>query len=350
MLSYPIHIGRNALEQLPGLLAGLRPSRVAVLADHNTARTCYPHLSQYLPPHDLLTIPPGEQHKTLDTCTTLWREMTHLQLDRKALLLNLGGGVIGDLGGFVAATYKRGIPFVQIPTTLLSQVDASVGGKLGIDFDGFKNHLGVFSDPQAVFIDTTFLDSLPRREWLSGFAETIKHHLIADREGWEQLRQLPDLPRTGIDTLISHSVQIKSGIVEKDPQERGPRKALNFGHTFGHAIESEWLERPEPFTHGEAIAAGMILESFVSMQRGLLFPKDYREIKAFIDQFYPVVPLLRSDSEAIAGRMFNDKKNEHGEVLCTLLDGIGWYMVNAALSREDIYSALQHYREEYGLD
>lgn len=349
MPSYPIPIGDLAIPDLLATLSELSPSSILVIADENTVEVCYPKLEPLLPDHDVAVIPPGESWKTLETCTQIWEQMTELSMDRKAIVLNLGGGVIGDMGGFIASTYKRGIRFIQIPTTLLSQVDASVGGKLGIDFQGYKNHIGVFADPQGVFIDPSFLDTLSDRELHSGFAEVIKHHLIADREAWEELQKIGNLREADLGGFIEHSVQIKTKIVEKDPFEQGARKSLNFGHTFGHAMESEWLERDSPFLHGEAIAAGMIMEAWISMKRGLIFPKEYRDIKNFMDRFFPVIPISAQEDKILLRRMQNDKKNEHGEILCTLLDTVGFYMVNVALSPEEVKEAFQHYREEYGL-
>lgn len=349
MLSYPIPIGDQALSELQLILEELTPSQVLVLADENTFLACYPKVRSFLPDHEVDVIKSGEKHKTLKTCTQVWQRMTDLSFDRKAVVVNLGGGVIGDMGGFIASTYKRGIRFVQVPTTLLSQVDASVGGKLGIDFQGFKNHIGVFADPQAVCIYPGFLDTLSDRELHSGFAEVIKHHLIADREAWADLLEIGELRKADLQQLIQHSVEIKAKIVKQDPFEQGARKSLNFGHTFGHAMESEFLDRENRFLHGEAIAAGMIMEAYVSMKHGLIFPKDYRDIKNFLDRFFPEIPIHSSDDEALLSRMQNDKKNEHGNILCTLLDGIGFYMVNVSLSREEVLDAFQHYREEYGL-
>lgn len=349
MLSYPIYIGEDALTSLQARIEELTPSQILVLADDNTFRACYPLIQDHLPTHEVEVIAPGEQQKNLETCTQVWQRMTDLSFDRKAVVINLGGGVIGDMGGFIASTYKRGIRFIQVPTTLLSQVDASVGSKLGIDFQGFKNHIGVFADPQAVCIYPGFLDTLSDRELHSGFAEVIKHHLIADREAWQPLLKIGDLRQADFQQLIQHSVDIKAKIVKQDPFEQGARKSLNFGHTFGHAMESEFLEREHPFLHGEAIAAGMVLEAYLSMKHGLIFPKDYRDIKNFIDSLYPHIPIHLSDDETLLARMQNDKKNEHGNILCTLLDGIGFYMVNVSLSREEVLDAFQHYREEYGL-
>lgn len=350
MLTYPIHIGPDSIAALCEDIARLAPSAVFVLADENTAAHVYPKLRNKLPRHELMVILPGETYKNLGTCQLIWAKMTALSLDRKALMLNVGGGVIGDMGGFVAATYKRGVRFMQVPTTLLSQVDASVGSKVGVDFEGYKNHLGVFADPHGVYIDPIFLDSLSDRELHSGFAEVIKHHLIADQAGWPSLLQIQDIRQIDFPSLIRHSVQIKSHIVQADPLEQGSRKALNFGHTFGHAIESEWLTRDQPFLHGEAIAAGMILEAYLSWKHGSLAELAYLEIRGLLERIFPVVPIAEADLSILIDHMVQDKKNEGGIILATLLRGIGNFRVNVPLSVEQAKQAFHHYRQVYGLD
>jgi 3-dehydroquinate synthase len=238
-------------------------SQVVVLADENTAAHCYPLIVKNLPSHQLITLKAGEEQKNLTTCTQVWEALTNHRLDRHSLVLIIGGGVIGDLGGFCAATYKRGVDFVLMPTTLLAQADASVGGKLGIDFMGFKNHLGVFCEPVATLISPAFLKTLPERELRSGFAEVIKHCLIADRPMWDDLRK-KDLHQQDWETLLAHSVDFKRGVVATDPKEKGLRKILNFGHTAGHAVESYFLESGNRIFHGEAIAVGMIAEAHIA--------------------------------------------------------------------------------------
>lgn len=349
-ISYPISVGSGALDNLPGILDRIGPSQIGVLVDEHTEEHCLNRLQEHLPAFHTFRIASGEGEKLLATCEKVWQGMTNAAFDRKSLLINLGGGVIGDLGGFVASTYKRGIRFIQIPTTLLAQVDASVGSKLGVDFQGYKNHIGVFNDPEAVLIDPTFLKTLPPRELRSGFAEIIKHHLIADAEGWHQLRATQDLERLDLPALIRHSVAIKSHIVATDPNEQGKRKSLNFGHTFGHALESEWLNRPQPFLHGEAIAAGMVMESYLSHHYGMLAEPDLDDILQLFGRLYPVIPLKEKDEDALLARMSNDKKNEGGDVMCTLLDGLGRYQVNVPIPEQDARKAFAFYRSTYGLD
>ncbi|MCD8540568.1 MAG: 3-dehydroquinate synthase, partial [Leadbetterella sp.] len=260
---------QDSIEQLlPQYLEGKDYSALVVIADRNTRKDCYPRIKEVLPRHLLITVQDGEEYKNLDTCINIWNKLTEAEFDRHALVINLGGGVIGDMGGFCAATYKRGIDFIQVPTTLLAQVDASVGGKLGIDFQGFKNHIGVFTQPRAVLIDTGFLTTLPERELRSGYAEVIKHCLIRDRKMWDKIRksELGDIP---MKELVSHSVETKKAIVTEDPTEKGLRKILNFGHTVGHAVETFHLTR-ERLLHGEAIAIGMICEAYIAYSKGML--------------------------------------------------------------------------------
>ncbi|MEM6263605.1 MAG: 3-dehydroquinate synthase [Bacteroidota bacterium] len=344
MISYPIEIGELAIPKLINWLAGAAYSKVMVLTDTNTYRDCYPLLKGHLPTHEVFQIEPGEQYKTLETCSFLWQQMTKQAADRKAVLLNLGGGVIGDMGGFVAGTYKRGIDFVQIPTTLLSQVDASVGGKLGIDFQGYKNHIGLFRDPQGVYIDPVFLKTLSRRELLSGFAEVIKHHLIADGAGWQELQLLRDPEEWPVAKLIRHSIDIKAKIVSDDPFEKGARKALNFGHTIGHALERFFLASPTPHLHGEAIAVGMVAESWISCQQGLIAEAELSAITSFINILYPPLRWMPEDEATILADMLQDKKNEGGTINCTLIKGPGDFEINFPLNQEVASEALAYYR------
>ena len=252
-IDYSIWIGENSLSKLDISTY----SKVAILVDENTKRDCLYKLPKIENPL-IIEIKSGEEYKNISTCNFIWEQLTINNFDRNSLLINLGGGVIGDMGGFCAVTYKRGLEFIHIPTTLLAMVDASVGGKLGIDFKGFKNQIGLFHNPKAVLISTEFLDTLDESELKSGFAEVIKHALILDNPLWLKLK---NTTFTDLDweDIINHSVQIKNKIILEDPFEKGERKKLNFGHTFGHAIESYYLEKGTPISHGEAIFMGMIL-------------------------------------------------------------------------------------------
>jgi len=241
-------------------IKNLKYSTLFVLVDENTKKWCWPKLKNLssFKKATIIEIPSGEDQKNLETCKKIWKLLE--TGDRYSLLINLGGGVITDIGGFTASTFKRGIKFINIPTTLLSQVDASVGGKVGINFEGLKNEIGLFSNPKAVFIDTYFLETLDERNIKSGFAEIIKHALICDYSYWNEIQR----ESTNIEKMIRRSIEIKSDIVHLDPDEKHDRKSLNFGHTIGHAIESISHKSESPLLHGEAIAIGMICETYIS--------------------------------------------------------------------------------------
>ncbi|MEL6133042.1 MAG: 3-dehydroquinate synthase [Bacteroidota bacterium] len=347
MRNYPIHIGADALTALQMFLEKAGYTQIMVIADTLTQKYCYPHIQKILPAHHIQTIEPGEAHKNLTTCTHLWQAMTTHRMDRRSLVINLGGGVIGDMGGFVASTFKRGIDFIQVPTTLLAQVDASVGGKLGIDFEGFKNHIGLFCEPQGVFIYPAFLETLPEAELRSGFAEVIKHHLIADGDGWNKLRKLTQPQAEEMETLIQHSIHVKEDIVRQDPQEKGLRKALNFGHTIGHAIEGDMLQMGTPMLHGEAVAIGMVGESWISYQRGTLSREELDAIGHYIHTLYPHQKIDLSRAKLLFDRARNDKKNVGNEVNCTLLSGIGNVLVNQAITAEEMTAAMQFWNTSH---
>ena len=340
-----VHFTSDIRSTLKEVLHTRKYSKLVVLTDKNTQQYCLPVIQEVLPSDTvLITVHEGESFKTLETCATIWNQMTEAVLDRQALMLNLGGGVIGDMGGFCASVYKRGIPFITIPTTLLSQVDASVGGKLGIDFMGFKNHLGVFQLPEAVLIDPTFLKTLPQRELRSGYAEVIKHGLIRDLAFF---RSLPSTLWEKQDwaRVIRHSVGIKKAVVEVDPKETGLRKILNFGHTIGHAVESLYLNSPEPLLHGEAIALGMIAEGFLSFQKiGLSF-EELNELSAKMLSIFGKVNLDSKDLDAILDLCAQDKKNEGTTQLFTLLPSLGDCQYNIPVSREEIKQAMLYYQQ-----
>jgi 3-dehydroquinate synthase len=338
-----ITIGPDALKQLKELLLNRAFSKVAVLVDENTLVHCYPLVKPYLPEHHLIQIQSGESNKNLQTCEYIWQRMTELNLDRWSVLVNLGGGVIGDMGGFCAALFKRGIYFVQVPTTLLSQVDASVGGKTGVDFHGLKNHIGVFKEPVAVFIYPDFLKTLPQREIKSGYAEIIKHWLIADAEMFEEQRHI-GLFTENWEELIKHSVSIKSEVVEADPLEGGYRKVLNFGHTVGHAVESYLLEKPgRELLHGEAIAIGMLCEAYLSVKKDLLTQNALDKIETFLVSVYEKVPLNEADIQTISRFALQDKKNTGATINCTLLQSIGSAVYDQPITLSEIQEALRYY-------
>lgn len=270
--------------------------------------------------------------------------MTAAQLDRKALFLNLGGGVVGDMGGFCASIYKRGIRFINLPTTLLSQVDASVGGKLGVDFEGLKNHLGVFNEPETVLIASAFLETLPERELRSGFAEIIKHGLIRDQAYFESLN-IENWAKSDWKKLIQYSVEIKKSVVSEDPKEIGLRKILNFGHTIGHAIETFYLDGPNHLLHGEAIAVGMICEGFLSYQKLNLPIEQLLKIQKTFLGIYGKISIAEKDLESIVDYCLQDKKNEANILLFSLLNHIGDCSYNIPVNRAEIIESIKFYQK-----
>ena len=316
-----------------------------VLVDEHTRAHCLPLLEQELTglPVVVVEVPAGERFKHLDTCRFIWEELFRSGVGRRWCCLNLGGEVIGDLGGFAASTYKRGMDFVQLPTTLLSQVDASVGGKLGIDFYGVKNSIGLFANPQAVWIDPRFLATLPERELRSGYAEIIKHALIADRAQWQELRGWKALDAVDWESVIAESVVIKRDIVLEDPYERGARKALNFGHTIGHAVESYFLERENRLLHGEGVAIGMITEAWLSCAAGKLAEADLRDITDYCLDVYGHQLIPQECFDDLLRLMRQDKKNETSAINFTLLKRPGAAVVNQTATEEAILRSLRYY-------
>jgi 3-dehydroquinate synthase len=274
----------ESYQSINTLLKTLQYSSAYVLVDQNTKLHCYPLIAPFLPSHKLIEIKAGEVNKSIDSCIRIWEALSNDHADRQGLIINLGGGVITDIGGFCASTYKRGVQFINIPTTLLAQVDASAGGKTGIDFQQYKNQIGVFSEPEFVLIDNSFHRTLSNREKRSGFSEMLKHGLIADKDHWEALTHL-DYEKIDLDT-IKKSVAIKQAVVENDPTEKGHRKILNFGHTIGHAIESTLLGTENALLHGEAIAFGMLSEAFIAVKLNLLEEASFQQIQQVVEKYY----------------------------------------------------------------
>lgn len=346
--NYSVFFNETGYEKLASYLTASSYSRIFILVDENTSQYCLPHLLNQLATDieiEIIELEVGEIHKNITTCTEVWGALSELGADRKSILLNLGGGVITDLGGFVACTFKRGIDFINIPTTLLAMVDASIGGKNGVDLGNLKNQIGIIREPKAVIIDPSFLSTLPQREMRSGLAEMLKHGLIYDKLYWDKFKNLTNLNTDDLNELIYQSIQIKNTIVCEDLTENGIRKALNFGHTLGHGIESFFLESEDKKTllHGEAIAAGMILESYISKEKGLLSNEEYHEIKYIINDIFEPIVFEATDIEKIIALLIFDKKNEFGKVQFALLDGIGRSKINQESDNELIYKAFEDY-------
>ncbi len=325
-------------------------SMIFILVDENTHQHCLPDFLANLQtelPIEIIEIEAGEIHKTLETCEGVWKTLSDLGADRKSLLINIGGGVVTDLGGFVAATFMRGIRFINIPTSLLAMVDASIGGKTGVDLGALKNQVGVISLPEMVFINSSFLKTLPEIQLRSGLAEMLKHGLIFSESHWNKLKDIEELSPAQMEALIHESVIIKNTIVTKDPTEKGLRKILNYGHTLGHAIESYFLKSDSLTTllHGEAIAIGMILESFISHKIHNLHFEDLVRIKSQILKYFGKVKFDENDINEIIKLLKFDKKNTFGEINFVLLDTIASTKTDCKVSNELIKESFSFYAE-----
>ncbi len=345
---YFIHFNTTGYKELNNFIKEQLYSKIFILVDENSQNFCLPHFLPILETEvviEVIEIEAGESHKTIQTCVEVWNVLIELGADRKSLVINLGGGVVTDMGGFIASTFKRGIHFINIPTTLLAMIDASVGGKNGVDLGTLKNQIGTITNPQMVIIDTSYLETLPQNQLKSGLAEMLKHGLIANKSHWEKLKDYKELNFEILENLIEESVQIKSNIVTQDPTENGIRKALNFGHTLGHAIETYFLENNTKATllHGEAIAIGMILESYLSWKQNLLSYEEFEEIKNVFLAIFKKVIIQPNEVEIIMDLLIHDKKNEYGKVQFALLDGIGKTSVNQIVGNQEIIDSFKDY-------
>ncbi|RAR70678.1 3-dehydroquinate synthase [Flavobacterium aciduliphilum] len=343
---YTIYFNETGYEALHSLIQGNTYSSIFVLVDEHTNEYCLPQFLGQIATEtriEIIEIEAGEDTKTIATCMEIWSILSDLGADRKSLMISLGGGVVTDIGGFVAATYKRGIDFINVPTSLLGMVDAAIGGKNGVDLGSLKNQIGLVSVPKIVIIDSTFLETLSPREMRSGLAEMLKHGLIYDKKYWEQFLDLKTLDMSDFDSLLYRSIEIKNEIVLQDPKEHSIRKALNFGHTLGHAIESHFLTSSFPLVHGEAVAIGMQLESFISMKKGSLSSEEYYQIKYVLTNLYEVRAFTHNDIQSVLDLLIHDKKNEYGKVQFVLLQGIGATAINQIVENELIEAAFEDY-------
>ncbi|WP_339895689.1 3-dehydroquinate synthase [uncultured Algibacter sp.] len=343
-----IHFNNTCYTSLNQHIEDNNFSNIFILVDENTHLHCLPKLLEKLETDktiEIIEIESGEINKTIETCVGVWNALSELDADRKSLMINIGGGVITDLGGFVACTFKRGIAYINIPTTLLSMVDASVGGKTGVDLGHLKNQIGVISNPDLVLIDTPYLDTLPQDQMRSGLAEMLKHGLITGEGYWNKFQDLSKLSLDNLDELIYESVIIKRDVVTEDPFEDGLRKTLNFGHTLGHAIESYYLSNPNKTTllHGEAIIIGMILACYMSTEL-VGFPKETTDsIKKLFLSYYDKVTIEKNDYPAIIELLKYDKKNNHGNINFVLLESIGTCKIDCLVDNKLIIEAFEFY-------
>lgn len=348
---YNIHFNEDSYIKINAHLTEHFYSKIFVLVDENTHNHCLPYFLSKLETKseiEIIEIEAGEEYKNIETCSGVWHALSELGADRKSLLINLGGGVVTDLGGFVASTFMRGIDFINVPTTLLSMVDASVGGKTGVDLGSLKNQVGVINVPVFVFVDTAYLKTLPQEQMVSGYAEMLKHGLIYDEAYWNELRMVDAIKPDKLDRLIHRSVVIKNNIVMEDPRESGLRKTLNYGHTLGHAIESYFLQQQgrKTLLHGEAIAIGMILATFLSKEL-LDFPEEKmaQVTQAFI-KFYGKVSFEDNDYDQIINLLKFDKKNAFGAINFVLLKDISMPEIDIEIDNNLITKSFNYYKNQ----
>ncbi len=335
--------------ELSGILANYEYDRLNVICDKNSRDCCYINFLmgvKELRDANLATIEPGDEHKNLDSLSWVWEKLGEYGATRKSLVINIGGGMVTDLGGFAASTFKRGLRFINIPTTLLAMVDASVGGKTGINFHGLKNEIGVFSDADYVILDTVFLKTLDSENICSGYAEMLKHGLISNDDMWRELVTFdilnPDLDK--LRDMVADSVKVKQRIVEEDPHEHGIRKALNVGHTIGHAFESFALKR-KPILHGYAVAYGMVCELYLSARKTGFPTEKLHTTVRYIIEHYGKMQITCNDYDELIELMTHDKKNTADTINFTLLAEIGDIRINQTATKEEIVEALDYYRE-----
>lgn len=347
---YSIFIGDDVYDTIRSYLYQFEFSehKIFVLADKNSRKYCLPRLMsniQVFQKVHILEIQDGEEFKNLNTCQRLWQELADNGADRNSILINLGGGVICDMGGFVASTFKRGIRYLNIPTTLLAMVDASIGGKVGVDLKGLKNEIGLFSNPQVVFIIPEFLETLPPQQLLSGFAEVIKHSIIYEKHFWNDLSLKTFHTIANWRDIIDWSVEIKNYFVLEDPYDKGFRKVLNFGHTIGHAIETfSLLNDQQPLLHGEAVAIGLICELYISGQQAKLPQSEMDEVNHYIMTNYQHYSIRTDSFDQIIENMKHDKKNSGNKFNFTLLTSIGNSLINQEVDLKLITESLRFYQ------
>lgn len=310
-------------EGLKNVIDDLHPSSVFLICDEHTAQWCVPKIERLFDDLNLIITKSGEAHKNLESCNLIWSSLIAKGADRDAIVLNAGGGVVCDMGGFAAACYQRGIRFVHIPTTVLCMADACIGGKLGVDYKGFKNYIGQIQNPALIWMDQTFLESLPQIEMISGMAEIVKHAIIGNRLLWDMIAGIDSLDQINWNEILEENIPVKVKIVESDLREQGLRKVLNFGHTIGHALESFFLAAHEPITHGQCVAIGMMVESRIAFSMGILNHLDFESITAVISRLLSPEVVSLPGVENVLPWMERDKKKTKGRIGFSLPDRIG---------------------------
>jgi len=343
-----ILFSQQIVAELQKIVQKYSEGKVFLLTDQTVAGFCLPLIEPVIDEFSIpkITIPSGEVNKNIQSVGLVWDFLSNNGADRKSLLINIGGGMLTDLGGFAASTFKRGLDFVNIPTTLLAQVDASMGGKTGFNFNGLKNEIGVFMEPNSVIINTNFLKTIDHENFLSGYAEMLKHGLIKSREHWNELLifDMQNINYDALQEIISHSVAIKEWHVLNDLREQHIRKALNFGHTIGHAFESYAMKTGRPILHGYAVVYGMIAELYLSVKQCGLGIDELNSISDWMIAKYGKFEIQKSDFEALYQLMTHDKKNEGKRINFTLIPEIGTVEINVDCPKEQIFEALEYYR------
>lgn len=343
---YNIEIGTSIFKSVSAHLNKNKYSKHFIVCDSNTLKYCLRELILNCPKlqqAEIIELDPGEESKDINLVSHIWQTLTENNADKKSLLINLGGGVVSDIGGFAASTFKRGISFINIPTTLLAMADASVGGKTGINFGGIKNHIGTFHQPKAVFIYPEYLRTLPHEHWVNGFAEIVKISLINNKSFFKTVGKINIHKGFTPLIVITKSVELKNVIVKKDPNEKGLRKTLNFGHTVGHAMESLHMQSVKPLLHGEAVAIGMAIESYLSLCLKLITQNEFDEIMSCLKLNFRFPQINMNEIDAFYKYFKQDKKHSDKTYKLVLLNGIGQCKYDVKVTNTQLDKAILYY-------
>jgi 3-dehydroquinate synthase len=346
-LTYPVYIGNSLWKPLGDFIKPYFTSGgVYILTDHNTHKSCFPVIAvniEALAGVPVFSIIPGEQSKETSSVEMIWNWLMEEGAGKNSLLINLGGGVVSDLGGFAAATYKRGMPFINLPTSLIGQADAAIGGKTGINFSGIKNQAGVFANPEAVFINPGFLGTLPADHIRSGFAEIIKSAILSGNSFWDHVRNTSPYLDGALNDMIINSVEFKISVVASDPYENSFRKVLNFGHTIGHAIEALYNRNGMPgLFHGDAVAAGMVCEAFISNEVAGLSKMEFNDIVAVITKHFQIKTVDDQNVEELLLMMGHDKKRIGNDFSFSLINAIGNPVFDVKVDKQVIFNSFRY--------
>jgi 3-dehydroquinate synthase len=347
-LTYPVHIGFDLWHEIEIILQPfLKSGGIYILTDHNTSKYCFPVLKEkitILTEQPLYSISPGEQSKDLPGLASIWTWLMENGAGRNSLLINLGGGMVSDLGGFAAATFNRGMAYINIPTSLIGQVDAAIGGKSALNVNGIKNQAGLFCNPDAVFIIPVFLETLPEAHYKSGYAEIIKSAALSGHKFWELLKQDDTFDHNQIFSLIAETVSFKCRIVAEDPFDKSGRKMLNFGHTVGHALESVGnIRGGDEMLHGQAVAAGMICEAYLSNKLAGMSVNELDNISSVIKFFFDLKPVAEDLFDELAGYVNYDKKKTENGIGFSLLESIGKHSPDIIVDHESLIQSFEYY-------